>query len=81
MVPASLAAAVFRVSLSPCLEPRHGFRSAVIIGVLGESFGLAAPLTHRLERKQTTNQTVQNSQIYIMRLRNVQPKKIQFHAG
>jgi hypothetical protein len=43
-----LAAVVFRACLSPCLEPRHDFRSVVIIGVLGESLGLAGTLTRRI---------------------------------
>jgi hypothetical protein len=35
------------VILSPGLDPRHRFRSAVIVGVLGEPSGLAGPLARR----------------------------------
>jgi hypothetical protein len=49
---ARLAAAVSRVLLSPGRHPRHGFRSAVIVGVLGEPFGLAGPLARRLTRRR-----------------------------
>ncbi|WP_291985706.1 hypothetical protein [Candidatus Accumulibacter sp. ACC007] len=47
----TLAAAVSRVLLSPGLDPRHGFRSAVIVEVLGEPFRLAGPLARCLARR------------------------------